>query len=531
MGRPFIASLDMYRKVPVDLLEGTKRGSVLSTVAVFTMALLFFLETKAFFTSTIKTNLALDSNNEKQIRVNFNITMMDLKCEYATIDVVSVLGTQQNVSQHVQKYPMDQNGVRQRYQQRNNKQHDVQLFDSTIEDTIEELHADGEDAVSLDITTLKVALEENTYVFVDFFANWCSHCRDLAPTWETLAEVMYEVAETRVEDHIEENPHLEHEYSDEDYRAAVDVELPILIGKVDCVDHHELCMQQGIQAYPSLKFFVDGEHKADYRGHRTVVELAHFIEQMEREHKGVRKGEDVKSSDAKDVAADRTIRTEEHEVYAEALSAGRHKIEHTWADEQHPACQISGFLLVDRAPGNFHIQAQSDQHDLAAHMTNVSHIINHLSFGKPFSKFFIREGLINTPAGFLDTTRPFDGNVYVTQNEHEAHHHYLKVITTEFDADKAAKKKYDKNKGFYKNPDNQRAYQILQSSQLSLYKADIVPEAKFTYDLSPIAVSYEKKYRAWYDYLTSLMAIIGGTFTVVGMLESGVHAVSSKKRR
>ena len=241
------------------------------------------------------------------------------------------------------------------------------------------------------------------------------------------------------------------------------------------------------------------------------------------------------------VAADRTIKTEAHEEYARSLSAGRHKIQHAWTDEEHPACQISGFLLVDRAPGNFHIQAQSKGHDLAAHMTNVSHIINHLSFGKPFSKYFIKEGLKNTPPGFLETTRPFDGNVYVTSNVHEAHHHYLKVITTDFDAEKNKKKA--ENKNFYKPQEPNRAYQILQSSQLSLYKADIVPgklcvgmaisdmisvicslltyytslfistEAKFTYDLSPIAVSYNKKSRAWYDYFTSVMAIVGGTFT------------------
>ncbi len=81
---------------------------------------------------------------------------MDLKCEFATIDVVSVLGTQQNVTQHVQKYPIDASGVRQRFQHRNLKQHDVELFDSTIEETIEELHADGEDAVSLDEDTLNI---------------------------------------------------------------------------------------------------------------------------------------------------------------------------------------------------------------------------------------------------------------------------------------------------------------------------------------------------------------------------------------
>jgi len=116
--------------------------------------------------------------------------------------------------------------------------------------------------------------------------------------------------------------------------------------------------------------------------------------------------------------------------------------------------------------------------------------------------------------GFVRTTRPFDGNVYVTHREHEAHHHYMKVITTN-----------------NLNQPNGKAYQILQSSQLSLYKNDIVPEAKFTYDLSPIAVTFENKYRAWYDYLTSVMAIVGGTFTVVGMLESGIYSISSKKNR
>ena len=56
-------------------------------------------------------------------------------------------------------------------------------------------------------------------------------------------------------------------------------------------------------------------------------------------------------------------------------------------------------------------------------------------------------------------------------------------------------------------------------------------EAKFTYDLSPIAVRYSKKYRAWHDYFTSVMVIVCRTFTVVGMMESGTHAVASKKRR
>jgi thiol-disulfide isomerase/thioredoxin len=156
-----------------------------------------------------------------------------------------------------------------------------------VEETIEELHADGEDAISLEDTTLQVALMENTYVFVDFFANWCSHCRDLAPTWETFAEVMYIAAEHRVDSQLENDPnHPGHTYSETEYDEAVKVELPVFIGKIDCVDHADLCLRYNIQAYPTLKFFVDGKEVGDYRGHRTVLELTHFISDMEKEHKG-----------------------------------------------------------------------------------------------------------------------------------------------------------------------------------------------------------------------------------------------------
>jgi len=44
-----MSNIDMYRKIPTDLMEGTRRGSMLSYVAVVTMLALFLLETKAYF--------------------------------------------------------------------------------------------------------------------------------------------------------------------------------------------------------------------------------------------------------------------------------------------------------------------------------------------------------------------------------------------------------------------------------------------------------------------------------------------------
>jgi len=479
----------------MDLLEGTKSGSVLSWLALLWMLSLFFYETRSFLQPTLITDLALDKTNEKKLRVNFNITMLDLKCDYAAIDVVSVLGKEQNVTKNVQKWTVDAAGITQRYVHRNKLQHDIELVDSKVTSTIEELHANGEDAVSLDSTTLEYARREHQFVFVDFFANWCSHCRALAPTWETFAEVMLDAAEKRVH---------KDDYTDEEYQAAVHVEKPALIAKVDCVHHGDLCREQVIMGYPTLRLFVNGDVYGDYRGHRTVMGLTNFVASAEESFKE-RGG---KMLDATEAAKIRMNVTEEERQWAEALEKTRHSTQNQWNPDDHPGCQLSGVLLLDRAPSHFYIQARSPNHDLAPAMTNVSHIVHRLTFGD--RNFFLRQKAA-VPTNFLDLLTPMNGNAYVTPTLHQAHHHYLKLVAT-----------------------NMRGYQILQSSQLAQYKQDMVPEAKFIVDLSPIAVSYRQNRRKWYDYLTSLMAIIGGTFTVVGMLEGGMRvatrSVGSKRR-
>jgi len=140
----------------MDLLEGTKRGSIISYLAILTMITLFTMETLSFLgASTLQTDVSLDLNKDPKLRVNFNITMMDLSCEYATVDIVSPLGTSLNVTSHLSKYALDAEGVRQRYMGRNLQQHDIILSDELVTETIEELHVNGEDAVALDEESLE----------------------------------------------------------------------------------------------------------------------------------------------------------------------------------------------------------------------------------------------------------------------------------------------------------------------------------------------------------------------------------------
>ena len=105
-------------------------------------------------------------------------------------------------------------------------------------------------------------------------------------------------------------------------------------------------------------------------------------------------------------------------------------------------------------------------------------------------------------------SHPMNGNAYVTHEFHQAHHHYIKLVST-----------------------NLYSYQVLQNSQMVHYKDDQVPEAKFILDLSPIAVTYHASKRHWYDFVTSIMAIVGGTFTVVGIVDALLRtAVTTTKK-
>lgn len=194
--------------------------------------------------------------------------------------------------------------------------------------------------------------------------------------------------------------------------------------------------------------------------------------------------------------------SDEENEWAEQVRRHRQRLHHSWVEADHPGCQLSGHLLLDRVPGNFHVQARSPHHDLVPHLTNVSHVIHSMSIGEPVvSKLLVRgiqNGNLKVPADMQTKIAPMDGNVYINTELHEAstttlyrivsfpclgcfilericsyfhspvlqaYHHYLKVVTTNIE-------------GLVMGRRQLKAYQIIQSSQLAYYRNDVVPEAK-----------------------------------------------------
>lgn len=453
--------IDLFRKVPADLTEATVVGATLSVTAGVFMTVLFVVELWAFLSATTETGVVLDSNTDALLRINFNITMLDLQCDYATVDVVDVLGTNSmNVTKNVEKWQLDEGGRRMIFQGRNREQKTI--YHDEHHPEIQELHKNGVHAVLVNEANFDNFLSEHPYVFVNFFAPWCIWCQRLEPTWEAMAEEIERI-------------------------DSSSGDLNVDVAKVDCVINRDLCGAQRIQAFPTLRFFKDSkQYGIDYKQDRTVAAMIEFLKQK--------------------VELEKTMEDWHPRRKQRMLEI-----------KEHPGCMVSGYVLVNRVPGNFHIEARSLHHNLNAAMTNLSHIVNHLSFGDPLASHIQRK--ISKYSQF-QSINPLNGREFVSRGFHQAHHHYSKVVSTNFEV-----------VGMMTRTREVVGYQMLSQSQVMHYNEIDVPEAKFSYDLSPMAVIVSSRGRPWYDFVTSVCAIVGGTFTVVGLVDAAIHKVIKGKKQ
>ncbi|CAM9412427.1 unnamed protein product [Ectocarpus sp. 6 AP-2014] len=445
---PTIKTFDFYRKIPLDLTETTLQGAVMSGCALFCMLILFLCELRAFLTPEVYTTVAIDSNQDSKLRINFNITMLALPCDYASVDVLDLLGTNKvNMTQNIVKWHTDENGVKREFHGRNKAQEMVKHDDHHRD--LDLAHEDGEHAVPLTSSNFKDFIQGNDNVMVDFFAPWCVWCIKLAPTWEAFAE------------EVERDASLNGK---------------LMVAKVDCVEERELCSTQNLMAFPTIRYFKGGvQDGTDYSKDRSVTSLVQYAQ-------------------AKVGGDEKALRR-----------YGRLK-------QDYPGCQLSGFIMVNRVPGNFHIEARSALHSIDPTAANVSHVVKTLKFG---TQVPVRGRRVIEPGVELEGLPALEDRVYSIDSLHTAPHHYIKVVST-FVGDLAKA--------------DSLQYQMMVSSQTMPYEQDQVPEAKFSYDLSPMSVYIKQRRRKWYDFLTSVLAIVGGTFTVVGVLDNILFRVVKQKK-
>uniref|UniRef100_A0A8D2DNJ7 protein disulfide-isomerase n=1 Tax=Sciurus vulgaris TaxID=55149 RepID=A0A8D2DNJ7_SCIVU len=93
----------------------------------------------------------------------------------------------------------------------------------------------------------QVAFDETKNVFVKFYAPWCSHCREMAPAWEALAEK---------------------------YRNHED----IIIAELDATANELEAF--AVPGFPTLKYFPAGQDRKimEYKGSRDLESFSKFLD-------------------------------------------------------------------------------------------------------------------------------------------------------------------------------------------------------------------------------------------------------------
>jgi len=92
----------------------------------------------------------------------------------------------------------------------------------------------------------QVALDPTKNVFVEFYAPWCGHCKELAPIWDQLGE----------------------KYADHD---------DIIIAKMDSTANEVESVV--VSGFPSLKYFpAGGKEMVDYTGNRDLDTMSKFLD-------------------------------------------------------------------------------------------------------------------------------------------------------------------------------------------------------------------------------------------------------------
>ena len=59
----------------------------------------------------------------------------------------------------------------------------------------------------------------------------------------------------------------------------------------------------------------------------------------------------------------------------------------------------------------------------------------------------------------------------------------------------------------------------------------VIPAIWFRYDLTPITVKYTRQRKPLYSFLTMVAAIVGGVFTVAGIIDSVIFSASNLLRK
>ncbi|KAK3095302.1 hypothetical protein FSP39_012977, partial [Pinctada imbricata] len=186
---------------------------------------------------------------------------------------------------------------------------------------------------------------------------------------------------------------------------------------------------------------------------------------------------------------------------------GRHEVgfqDNTQKEEinEGAGCRFESHFMINKVPGNFHVSTHSSQSQ--PDDPDMSHTIHKVRFGMDLGEGKSVAGSFN-PLENVDKTK---GQSFAT------HDYIVKIVPSV----------YEDSSGNIRFP-YQYTYSYREVVQFG-HGGRMMPAIWFRYDLSPITVRYKEKWKPFYTFLTTICAIVGGTFTVAGIIDSCIFTAS-----
>ncbi|XP_028271548.1 endoplasmic reticulum-Golgi intermediate compartment protein 1 isoform X2 [Parambassis ranga] len=185
---------------------------------------------------------------------------------------------------------------------------------------------------------------------------------------------------------------------------------------------------------------------------------------------------------------------------------GRHEVGHIDNSMKIPlnhgaGCRFEGEFTINKVPGNFHVST----HSATAQPQNpdMTHTIHKLAFGEKLQVQKV-QGAFNALGGANK----------LSSNPLASYDYILKIVPTVYE-DLSGKQRFSYQ------------YTVANKEYVAYsHTGRIIPAIWFRYDLSPITVKYTERRQPFYRFITTICAIVGGTFTVAGIIDSCIFTAS-----
>jgi len=427
------------------------------------MGYLFISNIATYLKMTTTTDVALDDTGDVHMRLFFNITMERLPCQFASIDLFDVMGTSiTNISADVTKFRVAAD-TDHKPEFHVDMPHAVKHEKIEVDEE-EMLRKLGGDSVPvLNDETFDMLINHFDLVLVAFGAPWCPWSQRLDPVWIKTHELL----------------------KGQPYAGQVRV------AKVDCTatTSQRLCMKQHIHAFPTIRVYCHKVFHAheNYLGDRSSEAFLAFIQESLPHSRGAIKGSNV--------------------VAGQQVHSGTSDGE---------GCLLTGSVRISRVPGNLRISAQSEEHSFNIAVMNVSHHVDKLLFSSMKETQRLRHVMpLEQRSGLLSSS-------YGMHQEVATLKHYLKVVPFQYvflDGERQHTYLYKANYNEYK-PRKLEWYEGMADAYVD---TDLVPNAAFHYDISPVMVVMTEETQSFSSFVTKICAVIGGIYTVVGLLDNVVY--------